>query len=112
MRTLVCGGREFDDIHLLFSVLDAYPQITEIIHGDAKGADFLARCYAKFRGKAERRFPAKWKAYGRAAGPMRNTQMLDEAIPEFVIAFPGDDGTADMVRQSKLRGLPVYEVTP
>ena len=42
-----------------------------------------------------------WKKYGKKAGPLRNQQMLEEGKPDLVVAFPGGNGTADMVRRAK-----------
>ena len=39
------------------------------------------------------RFPADWNMHGRAAGPIRNQQMLDEGKPELVVSFLGGRGT-------------------
>jgi hypothetical protein len=119
MRVLVCGGREFDDWQLFISAMDDIAterdfdgnQPITIIEGGAKGADFCARLFAKYCGWEHMPFPANWKAYGRAAGPMRNQQMIEEGRPQLVIAFPGDDGTADMVRRARLIGVEVIEIS-
>jgi len=112
MRILVTGGREFDDWNTFKSQLCNLinTDYDIIIHGDAKGADFCARLFAKSYGFEEVRFPADWKQYGKAAGSTRNQQMLDEGKPDIVIAFPGGVGTADMVRRAKKAGLEVVEV--
>ncbi len=49
---------------------------------------------------------AKWETYGKAAGPIRNREMLLN-LPALVVAFPGGKGTADMVRQAERAGIPV-----
>jgi hypothetical protein len=36
--------------------------------------------------------------------------MLDEGIPDLVVAFPGGRGTANMVRQARERGFEILEV--
>lgn len=84
--------------------------ITEIIHGNAVGADWLAKAWAISAGIPEKSFPAKWSEYGKAAGPLRNQQMLEEGMPDVVVAFKGGAGTADMVRRAKEAGLKVLEV--
>ena len=35
--------------------------------------------------------------------------MIVEALPELVIAFPGGNGTADMVERAKAAGVEVIE---
>ena len=111
MRILVCGGRDFDDWAMLCAWLDlalAHFGPFVVVEGEAIGADFLARVWAKWRGLDYLPFPADWKQHGYRAGPIRNQQMLDEGAPDVVIAFPGGTGTADMVARSRAKGLPVY----
>lgn len=50
--------------------------------------------------------PADWGRYGKAAGPIRNQEMLESGI-DLVIALPGGRGTADMVRRAEGAGVPV-----
>lgn len=88
MRVLVCGSRTFNDYDLLQDVLKQY-DITEIIHGGARGADSGAARYADECGIPVKTFPADWKSFGRAAGPIRNIAMLKAGNPDLVIAFLG-----------------------
>jgi len=119
MRLLVCGGRDFKDAPWLNAVLDhlrakLYDRglvLTAIIHGDARGADRLAKQWAESRGVPHRPFPAKWTKYGKAAGSIRNQQMLDEGKPDAVLAFDGGSGTQDMVDRARKAGLKVTQVT-
>lgn len=109
MRVLVCGGRDYDDAKAVRDSLDMV-RVQAIITGGAKGADELGFKEASRRGLASLVFPADWQTHGRAAGPIRNQQMLDEGNPDLVMAFPGGRGTADMVRRAKKAGVPVMEV--
>ena len=92
----------------LFRELDALHTargVTAIISGCARGADTLGIEWAEARGMEVARFPADWETHGRAAGPIRNQQMLDDGKPDLVIAFPGGRGTADMVRRARAAGV-------
>lgn len=114
MKVLVCGGRDFSDVHLLSVTLGAILEgagITEIIHGGASGADTLAGRYAVRKGIPVTVFPADWKAHGKAAGPIRNAQMLSEGRPDMVVAFKGGRGTDDMIRQAKAAGVAVVRAS-
>jgi hypothetical protein len=115
-RVLVCGGRDFQQTMFLSRTLDRLQaergQFAVVMHGGAKGADFLAACWAEVRGIPTLKFPANWITYGKAAGPMRNARMLDEGKPDLVVAFPGGRGTADMVKRAKATGVEVIEVSP
>lgn len=112
MRVLITGGRDFDDQDLLERTLDelhSKHSFTTMIHGDASGADRLAGQWAESKGISVEANPADWKKFGRAAGPIRNQQMLDDK-PDLVVAFPGGKGTADMVSRAKKAGLLVVAV--
>ena len=112
-RVLVCGGRDFRDRWLVHNCLDmihADRVISCVIAGAASGADHIAANWAKDRGIDLREFPADWKKFGKAAGPMRNRQMLNDGQPDEVVAFPGGRGTADMVRAARAVGLPVQVI--
>jgi hypothetical protein len=113
LKVVVCGGRRFNDRNLLFTELDklhtAY-WIDQIINGGSGGADKLAREWARRNHVALATYPAEWDRYGRRAGPIRNQQMLDEEKPDVVLAFPGGDGTADMVRRARSVGVCLIEI--
>lgn len=111
-RVLVCGGRDFADQALLFGALDMQAKtvgIQTILQGGADGADHLARLWCHSRQCRMENYPAKWKQYGRSAGPRRNQQMLEEGKPDIVFAFAGGRGTADMMRRAKAAGVSVAE---
>jgi len=114
MKVLVCGGRNYDDKAHVFATLDAIDQrhrISLVIHGCAKGADTLGRRWAESRGREQRARPADWQTHGLRAGPVRNQEMLEEG-PDFVVAFPGGNGTADMVRRARRAGVRVSMADP
>lgn len=109
MKAIVCGGRDYDDANALYAKMDALHAIhgfTLIIHGAAPGADSLGASWAHESGIPAKAYPAQWAEFGKAAGPMRNQQMLSEN-PGLVIAFQGGRGTADMVRRSQAAGIRV-----
>ena len=113
MKVLVCGSRNWFDEQTLWDWLDQLlPHPTMIIHGDAPGADYLAGLWAKTSGIIEVKVPAQWAAHGKAAGPMRNGEML-RLDPDFVVAFPlGESrGTKNMMMQARRLGVPVIDAT-
>lgn len=115
MKILVCGGRDFTDASAIRAELLAAAGggfDHRLIHGCARGADSLARDEALRLGWEIEGYPADWSKWGKAAGSIRNRQMLSEGRPDLVIAMPGGRGTADMVRQAKKAGIPVREVAP
>lgn len=108
MHILVCGSREFNDYgKLKTEVLAALPIgdyiDATVISGHARGADKLGERLAVDMGWKSEVYPADWNTWGKAAGPIRNKQMLIEGKPDLVIAFLAKDsiGTKDMIKQSK-----------
>lgn len=122
MRILVCGGRDYGykwegskkvrDLVVFNNSIDVVKALnpTRMIHGGATGADEIAPEVARVLDIPVMCFPADWNTYHKAAGPIRNQQMLDEGKPDLVVAFPGGTGTADMVRRAKKAGIEVVEV--
>ncbi len=119
MIILCCGDRNWCDPVTIKKVLIEYqPHLhnsVNIIHGNADGADTLSALAAISLKYGVESYPANWSRYGRAAGPIRNQQMLDKGKPDLVIVFHSDiensKGTADMVRRAKKANIPVRIVT-
>ena len=112
MRVLVCGGRDFDDaltLELWLEEVHIERGITLLIEGGARGADYMARKFAEGRGIPVKTFQADWKRHGKAAGAIRNKQMLDDGSPNLVVAFDGGRGTANMVQQAQAAGIEVLK---
>lgn len=110
MKVLVTGSRKYSDKENVFSVLDALhfeEGISLVIHGAATGADHFAHLWAKENNILDAPHPADWDQYGRAAGPIRNRQMLIEEEPDLVVAFPGGAGTKNMIDQALKRNFKV-----
>ena len=110
MRLLICGNRNWTDAGMIASVLhELQPDI--VIEGEARGADRLARIEAEKLGIGVLKFLADWNKYHRAAGPIRNAQMLKEGQPDMVVAFHDDlnssKGTKNMVAIARKAGIPV-----
>lgn len=112
-RILICGSREWTNFDKIKKILLEYPQSDEttIIHGNCKGADKISGYLAKQLNMTIEVYPADWKKYGRAAGPIRNQQMLDNGKPDICYAFHDciekSKGTKDMVNRCKADGLTV-----
>jgi len=114
VRILVSGDRHYahrDRVYAALDVLDRLNGIEAVIEGTADGADTFGGDWADLHGKEHLRFPPDWNKYHRAAGPIRNGQMLKEGYPDLVAAFHDNilesKGTADMLRQAIRAGVPV-----
>jgi hypothetical protein len=112
MRLVVCGGRDFFNRAAVYRGLDLIQDmlgpISLLIEGGQRtrvrgwikgGADFWGERWAIDRGVPHLTVEAEWARWGKAAGPIRNGEML-RLLPDMVAGFPGGDGTADMLRQA------------
>lgn len=129
MIVLVCGGRDYRDKECLFKQLSyfhVHANITFLINGGASGADTLSTLWALDNQIPFKEFKAKWKdleapgavikhgrfgPYNAMAGFDRNQKMIDEGEPEYAIAFPGGDGTADMIERIKEAWIDLLEIS-
>ena len=96
--------------------LDSFLLLTrhdDVIFGDASGVDALAKAYCIGHKLPFKVYPADWDKHGKAAGPIRNKQMVQGA--DIVIAFwDGESkGTRSTIHEALKAGkeLHVYRVS-
>ena len=112
---LICGGRDFSNRAMFDNTMrdlvrrKGWPQ--KIVHGGASGADSMAASWAEQMDIEAVEVPADWATHGKAAGPIRNQQMLDLHDPQLVVAFPGGKGTLDMATRARKAGVAVIEIS-
>ena len=103
-RIVVAGCRNFTDYEKVKKRLEIELEVLGsrlvIVSGGAAGADSLGERFAKEHNLEIERFPADWKKYGKAAGPIRNDQMAQ--VADMVIAFwdGKSKGTENMLRMA------------
>ena len=111
MRTIIAGSRGITDPAHLTAALASCPwaaYITEVVSGACEGPDRLGEAWAEAAALPVSRFPANWRAHGRAAGPRRNAEMAAYA-DALVALYDGQSrGTAHMIRTARAVGLPVH----
>ena len=128
LRVAVTGGRKYSDAARVAWALNELGPIEVLIEGGATGADRLASNWAIDRGYPVATYKAAWRdlthpkakiryrqngnPYDAAAGFRRNQQMIDEGRPDVLVAFPGGNGTADMVDRARKAGVHVIVVAP
>ena len=119
---LICGGRHFDNYNLLESTVTNYliqqgikNKNLEIVSGHCPGADLLGEKFSKEHKTALRVFPAQWTRYGKAAGPLRNKEMINYLSSfdnKLVIAFvsPNSKGTRNTIALARKLKINVIEI--
>lgn len=109
MRIVVCGSRSWRDRSAVEAALKRLPRGSQVVHGDARGADRMAGSVAERLGHFVARMPAEWTRYGKSAGMRRNEQLLTCVRPDLVIAFwdGSSRGTHNMIDRARRAGVRV-----
>ena len=85
-------------------------RITTLVVGGASGVDALARDWAisdRYCWHVHQ-ILAEWDKYGRAAGPLRNERMAQNADALIAVWDGKSRGTKDMIERARKHGLKVY----
>jgi hypothetical protein len=114
MRIIITGGRNYPHLDLVGQLLSSIYEIRKIktvVHGACpSGADLGAHLWAgSVRDVEEEPHPAKWNTQGKGAGMVRNGEMAKLGA-DLCIAFPGGNGTADMVDQALAANIPILDL--
>ena len=120
LRIIITGGRDrgstrdYEQVFQAFSTVvnpncaeQAHARFTVIQGGCPTGIDSIACTLAHLNGCKCETFPADWKKYRQAAGPIRNQEMAD-AGADLCLAFPSagkSTGTWDMIRRACAAGI-------
>ena len=115
MKLAIIGSRDFNDYEKVAYYVIKYFEsgwaIDEIVSGGASGADALAKRIADEYRKVYTEFPADWKTHGKAAGPIRNEQIIQYA--DKVLAFwdgksKGTMSSINLARRYKKDTIIIY----
>lgn len=107
MKVIIAGGREYKFTKTDIEALDELKHIiTEVVCGEARGADTEGKYWANSHNIPVKSFPADWSK-GRGAGFLRNQEMADYS--DACILFRGNKGTQDMFRRATKGGLTVLD---
>lgn len=109
-KIAVVGSRDYEYLEKVSRFIDSLPIECEIVSGGGGVVDNLAEQRAKKRGMKVKIFRADWKKYGKAAGPMRNSQIVEYC--DSVVAFWDgmSKGTKDTITKAENAGKPVLVV--
>lgn len=110
MRTIIAGSRtaRWDDVLAGIQACPWSPEISSVLSGGARGADFFGEGWARKSRLPVWRRPANWKKHGRAAGPVRNAEMVAKADALIAVWDGKSRGTADVISKAERAGLRVF----
>lgn len=112
VRSIWTGSRHWEDRPLIIRYLEGIcspedrPHMT-LVHGDCPtGLDAIVAEEAPKLGYNVEAHPANWDKHGKAAGPIRNQEMVDLGATT-CIAFPAEHsrGTIDCMRRAVKAGI-------
>lgn len=101
---LCCGSRSWQSFPVVRQTLYRLMLAVgffKVLHGGARGADEISGAVAEVLGLDVEVKRAAWRKHGKAAGMIRNTEML-ELKPDYVIAFwdGSSRGTLDTIQKA------------
>lgn len=128
-KVVVAGPRDWKDYNAVVKAIEESGfEITEIVHGAAKGVDSMAGRWAEKNNIPIKEFPAEWNnmalpgavaknyakgkgVYNATAGFYRNGLMAEYGDALIAIDV-GTGGTSDMIKRMQGEGKPVFKYDP
>lgn len=115
MIWLISGGRKFASPVFVHNNLDrvaeerGLPEL--VVVGGAAGVDTVAQNWAQLNNIPVAIHKAEWEEHGRAAGHIRNSEMLEAHDIDLGLFFPSglskksSPGTYDMLQKTRTAGI-------
>jgi YspA, cpYpsA-related SLOG family len=115
-RILITGSRTWTDAETIRAAIrQAALRCPDavVVHGAAHGADRLAGAAARALGLQEEQHPARWDEHGKAAGFIRNREMVQLGA-DVCLAFikDGSRGATHCAALAEKTGIPVRRFEP
>jgi YspA, cpYpsA-related SLOG family len=118
MRILITGSRTWTDYETISNAINdvwlthGRPYGTIVVHGNARGADYLAGVAAKRKGFEVETHPVsneEWKIKGLSAGHQRNANMVDLGA-DVCLAFIKNEsnGATGCAALAEKAGIPTH----
>lgn len=112
-KVAIVGSRDYHHLENVKEVVDKLLPSWVVVTGGARGVDQAAERAARARGMQVQVILPDWQQHGKAAGPIRNRQIVDAA--DMIIAFwdlesPGTKSTIDYALHRK--PIKIYEDKP
>ena len=103
MKIAIVGSRGFNDYEMLVSFITSNISVSDIaamVSGGAIGADTLGERFAEEHNIEKVIYKPDWKLHGRAAGFIRNEEIIKAADVVFAFWDGTSRGTADSINKS------------
>jgi len=100
MRVAIVGSRDFVPLKQVEKYVQTLKAEDTIITGGARGVDKAAEKAGKKRGLNVRVFCPDWERYGRAAGMLRNSDVVNNCDRLAAFWDGASTGTHDAIRKA------------
>ncbi len=103
----IVGGRTFTDKAAFDAIMTDFISKrggcmpSRVVSGGANGVDSLAREWALSHGVAVVQYLPDWNKHGRAAGIMRNKDIIDASDVVLALPTPSSRGTHDSIKRAR-----------
>lgn len=115
VKVAIVGSRNYEDLSFVQSFVRSlalkYPRAI-IVSGGARGVDTAAEQQALRSGLRTTIFKPDWNRYGRQAGFLRNTDIINEAHVVVVFWDGESRGTADDMNKARKANKPMFIYGP
>ena len=117
IRLIIAGSRDIDNYNqVVLLIEDALyrlkidkENIGCILSGTCRGVDKCGEKWAKENNIEVCQYPARWSMFGKAAGPKRNAEMVEDADALIVIHYNDSKGSKDILKKAKNKELIVFD---
>jgi hypothetical protein len=103
-RMAIVGSRDFPYMWMVGRYLDEKRSVTEVVSGGARGVDTGAEHWAVKNDVPFKLFPADWDKHGKAAGFIRNAEIVEYATDVVAFQYGDSKGTAHTIELARKAG--------
>lgn len=108
MKIAVVGSRKFKHLNVVNMLIMHFDRGVTIVSGGGGDVDLMAERVARDNGLSFIPYPADWDQYGKAAGPIRNAQIV-EACDMLIAFWDGKSkGTKNSIDKARKERKPVF----
>lgn len=108
MKVIIAGSRFITDKEAVKHAIELSKfDITEVVSGNARGVDVVGEAIAEEMGIPIKRFLPDWGKHEKAAGPIRNSEMVKYA-DALIAVTAKTPGTCDTITKALNSDLKVY----
>jgi SLOG family YspA-like protein len=113
MRVIIAGSRSITDFEVVKAAIKkAGFFIDTVVSGGAVGVDKLGEKWALENATPIKRFLPDWETHGKAAGPIRNSEMVKYAEAAIICWDGISKGSKDTINKMQKAGKQVFVYVP